>query len=267
MPMRAAWLMLLIVTAPVCAEQPLWEAGIGVAALRMPGYRGSDRSSNWLLPAPYLVYRGAIFRADREGARAVLVDAKRFDFDLSLAASPPTKSDDDPARDGMDDIAPTVEVGPRMNFAFRRGSDWNLGLRVPLRAVITVESKPKAVGWALTPALAYDTRVAGFEVGVLAGPMWGSRKLHAYSYDVPARDATARRPAYRAASGFGGWQLTGAASRRIGRAWIGAFVRADSVAGAVFDDSPLVRQRHTFSAGVALSWIFAVSDEQVADRR
>ena len=64
---------------PSRAEQPLWEAGLGIGTLRLPHYRGSDQSHTWVLPVPYVVYRGRIFKADREGARAVLLDADRLD--------------------------------------------------------------------------------------------------------------------------------------------------------------------------------------------
>ena len=57
---------------PAAATQPLWELGLGAAWVRMPHYRGSDQNHQWLLPVPYAVYRGQIFRATRDGARAVL---------------------------------------------------------------------------------------------------------------------------------------------------------------------------------------------------
>ena len=74
------------------------------------------------------------------------------------------------------------------------------------------------------------------------------------------------RPAYAAPSGYAGWRLTAGASRRLGDFWLGAFVRADGVGGAVFDASPLVRQRHNLTYGLALSWVFRTSDERVAGR-
>ncbi|MCK6435001.1 MAG: MipA/OmpV family protein, partial [Aquabacterium sp.] len=37
---------------------PLWELGIGAGMLRLPHYRGSDQSHLWLLPVPYVAYRG-----------------------------------------------------------------------------------------------------------------------------------------------------------------------------------------------------------------
>jgi len=260
-------LMLLGVGAagPAAADLPLWELGAGVGGLRLPHYRGSDQSNNWLLPIPYVVYRGRILRADRDGARAVLFDGDRLDVDFSVAASAPTKSRDDTAREGMRDLAPTIEIGPKLNLNLARGSGWKVDLRVPLRAVVTLEAKPKHIGWTAAPVVNLDLALASMDLGLQAGPLWGDRRLNAYYYDVAPEFATAARPAYRAGSGNAGWQVTAGASRRVGRMWMGAFVRADSVAGAAFEPSPLVRSRHQFAFGVAVSWVFAVSDRTVSE--
>jgi hypothetical protein len=53
-------------------ELPLWEAGVGVAGLSIPDYRGSDERHGYLLPLPYLVYRGDILRMDRKGMYGLL---------------------------------------------------------------------------------------------------------------------------------------------------------------------------------------------------
>ena len=71
----------------------------------------------------------------------------------------------------------------------------------------------------------------------------------------------------RARGGYAGWQATAGVSRRVGRLWMGAFVRHDSVAGAAFAGSPLVTARSHTALGVAMSWVFAVSDARVADSR
>jgi outer membrane protein len=84
--------------------RPLWELGIGVAGLRLPDYRGSDQSHNYLLPLPYAVYRGRILKADRDGARALLVDAARVKVDISVAGATPTRSSDNDARSGMPNL-------------------------------------------------------------------------------------------------------------------------------------------------------------------
>jgi outer membrane protein len=242
------------------ADKPLWELGAGVGVLRLPHYRGSDQAHTWLLPVPYLVYRGKIFRADREGARAVLLDTERFEFDLSLAASAPTRSEDNAARRGMDDLAPTLEIGPNLNWTVARGAGWKLELRAPLRVALTLESRPQMVGWTATPNLNLDLAdLQGWNLGLQAGPVAGSRRFHDYFYGVAPQYASAERPAYRARGGAGGAQLTAALSKRFEHLWSGLYLRYDTLHGSSFDDSPLLRRREHLSFGVAVSWVFARS--------
>lgn len=250
------------------AIEPLWELGMGVGGLRLPHYRGSDQSHDLLLPVPYAIYRGKVFRATREGARAVLLDSDRVDVDVSVSASAPTRSGDNVARAGMPDLAPTVAVGPNINWRLARGtawdSNWRVDLRLPVLAVFTLQRHSQTLGWTANPVLNLDMLWQGWNVGLQAGPMWATRRYHAYFYDVAPAYATATRAAYNAPSGNAGWRWTAGASRRYGKLWVGGFVRGDSVSGAAFEASPLVKQRHAFSVGLAMSWVFAVSDERVA---
>lgn len=261
--MKRLLVLLLLPAAAQAAERPLWELGVGVGGLSLPHYRGSDERQSWLLPVPIAVYRGAIFKADRDGARAVLLDTERFEFDLSAAATAPARSSENEARAGMPDLPGTLELGPKFNATLARGANWKLDLRVPLRAVLGLESKVPHLGWSLTPVLNVDWRLPAFNLGVSGGPMWGDRRLHRVFYDVAPEYATTARPAYAAPGGFAGWQATVAASRRVGNTWFGAFARADSVAGAAFEPSPLVRQRQQWSIGFAVSWVLATSDKLV----
>jgi outer membrane scaffolding protein for murein synthesis (MipA/OmpV family) len=253
------------VAAPcVRADQPLWEAGVGVGVLRLPHYRGSDQSHTWVLPVPYFVYRGEFLRADREGARAVLIDSDRLDVDISVAATAPTRSRDNRARAGMPDLAPTFEVGPNVNWMLARGPQWKLQARLPVRAAFTLESGPDMIGWLATPNVNLDVRTQGWNLGLLTGPVFGTRRMNGYFFDVAPEFATASRPTYRAPGGAAGWRLVSGASRRFGDFWFGAFVAGDSLHGARFEDSPLVRKRDTLAFGVALSWVFATSDQRVS---
>lgn len=249
-------------------QPPLWEIGLGVGGLRLPHYRGSDQSHFWVLPVPYVVYRGEIFKADRNGARALLLDTDRLEVDLSASASAPTRSRDNHARAGMTDLAPTVEIGPNLNWTVARGEHWKLDLRVPVRAAFTVGSDARHAGWISTPNVNLDVADwRGWNLGLLAGPVYGDRRLHGYFYGVSAADATATRPAYQARGGYAGATLTGALSRRDGARWIGLFAKFDTLAGAAFDASPLLRQRRQASFGVAVSWVFAASTRVVDEVR
>ncbi|MFO1266697.1 MAG: MipA/OmpV family protein [Rubrivivax sp.] len=240
-------------------DAPLWELGAGIATLRLPHYRGSEQSHSWLLPVPYFVYRGRFLRADREGARAVLLERSAVEVDLSLAGSAPARSGDNRAREGMPDLAPTVEFGPNATLTFARSAEGKVELRMPVRAAFTVQRESRAIGWTAAPYLTAEWQQRGWDLGVRAGGLWGDRRFNGYTYDVAPEFATATRPAYRAAAGYAGWQLTAGASRRFESLWLGGFLRADSVRGAVFAGSPLVTRRTTWSAGIALSWIFARS--------
>jgi len=247
-------------------QRPLWELGVGLAGLRVPDYRGSDQTSSYLLPLPFIVYRGKFLRADKDGARAVIVDAPRFEIDLSLGASVPTSKDNE-ARSGMADLKPIIEFGPNAIISLFRSDDrkFKLDLRLPLRAAFTVESSPRMIGTTFSPNLNLDVaKVAGgWNLGLLAGPLYGDRRYHQYYYGVDAGEATAQRPAYRAQGGYAGWQAIAAASQRFGNAWVGAFVRYDSVRGAVFEDSPLVRRNSGITIGLGVSWVLARSSELV----
>ncbi|ODV09329.1 MAG: hypothetical protein ABT20_11190 [Rubrivivax sp. SCN 70-15] len=264
----ASLLLGLTAATPAAAAGalPLWELGVGAGALHMPHYRGAGQSRDWLLPVPYAVYRGEILRASREGVRALLVQTERVDLDLSLSANPPAKSADDGARAGMSDLAANVEFGPSLNLTLARGDGWTFDFRAPLRAVTTIKSHPRTIGWIAAPKLNLDLSRGGWDLGLQAGPLWGSRGLHAYYYDVGPADATAERPQYRARAGYAGWQATTSLSRRVGKRWIGMFLRWDSVDGAVFADSPLVRRRQAPAFGIAVSWSLMQSDHLVTDR-
>lgn len=244
-------------------DKPLWELGVGVGALQLPHYRGSDQSHFWLLPVPYAVYRGDLLKADRDGARATLFNDERSELNISLAASAPTRSEDNRARKGMADLDPTLEIGPAWNYTLLRDDASRIDLRLPLRAAFTVQSSPRHIGWVSNPHVNLDHRWRDWNIGLLAGPLFADRRFHAYFYDVAPTEADVGRPAYRSRAGYAGWQATAALSRQFGDYWLGLFVKADQIAGRTMGDSPLVRERQQVSAGIAMTWVFARSSTLV----
>lgn len=248
---------------------PLWEAGLGVAGITLPNYRGSDRTSTYVLPAPYFVYRGDFLKADRNGVRTRLFDSDRVEINLSLNATLPVQSKDNESRRGMSDLKPTVELGPTASVNLWNSGDRKikLDLRAPVRTAVTLESSPKQIGWLFAPNLNIDVRdpagFSGWNLGMLAGPIFSTRKYNAYFYSVNPSEAIAGRPAYAAGGGYSGSQLTMALSKRFPGYWVGGFLRYDTLAGAVFDDSPLVRKRSAVSAGLAVTWVFGQSSRMV----
>ena len=256
--------------SPTPGTLPLWEVGVGAAILYSPHYRGSDQSRAQAVPLPYLIYRGEKVKVDRDGIRASLFDLNRFELDFNGGGAFPVKSDDNRARKGMPDLGGFLEFGPSLNYrAFQSlNKDVTVDIRVPLRAAVSISASesPRFSGWVLTPRLNIDLKnlpgLGDTEVGSFVGPLFADRKNSGYFYSVAPQFARADRPAYQSRGGFGGWQWVTGASKRFDNWWLGAFVRVDSVKGAVFEDSPLVKKTTTLYGGVSIAWIFKTSSER-----
>lgn len=156
----SALLLLVLDLIPLSGHAsgvPLWEAGLGVAFIDFPDYRGSDERNTYVLPIPYVVYRGKFLKVDREKVRGLLLKSDKAELDVSL--------------NGF-------------------------------------------VGYVFQPRLNLDVR---------------------------------------------------ALSKRFPDFWVGGFVKWDNLRGATFEDSPLVKSTRTFTAGFAVSWIFAKSKNHVPE--
>jgi hypothetical protein len=140
-------------------------------------------------------------------------------------------------------------------------------LRMPLRAAFTVESSPRVIGWTFTPRFNLDIAdplgFAGWNLGLLTGPLFAERRYHDYFYTVAPQYATAARPAYRAVGGYAGTQAIAALSKHFAHFWVGTYMRYDTLSGAAFVDSPLVQRRSYWSAGFGISWTIHRSSTMV----
>ena len=260
-----------LATAGARAEQlPLWEAGAGAAALSFPAYRGSNERKFWLLPVPYIVYRGEFLQADERRMRGLFYNTDRLEVDVSINGSVPVDSGKNDARRGMPDLDATLEIGPGLNLKLMETGDrrTRMELRLPLRGVFASDfSHVRHVGWVFQPQVNVDIRDplgnAGWKLGLLAGPVYSDQRYNRYFYAVEPAYATAARPAYSAGGGDGGVQVIAALSKRYREFWVGAFVKWDSVHGAAFADSPLLKDKQGVAAGFSIAWILGESKTRV----
>lgn len=246
--------------------KPLWELGLGFTALSLPDYRGSDQSHGYVLPLPYIVYRGTYIKSDREGTRAMLFDTNRVKLDVSFGAAVPARSDTT-AREGMPKLPGNVEIGPSLIVTLDEEvhKRWRLDLRLPVRAAVTLESSPRYAGATFSPNLNLDLNVPthGWNVGAMTGPLFANRRYHEQYYDVDEAYVRPDRPAYRSRGGYAGWQTLVSTSKRFGRTWFGAFVRLENLHGAVYDDSPMVKRQTALAFGFGFSWVLGTSSTLV----
>jgi MipA family protein len=242
-------------------DLPLWEAGLGLAGLGAPDYRGSAKRSTYLVPVPVFVYRGDILQIDRERMRGLIFRYDAVELDLSVAGSVPVRSEDNPAREGMPDLDPILELGTSLNLRLVNSQNRTLKLRIPVRAQIASDFHSiHSAGVVTNPNLNLDVRMDdGWRMGFVAGALFASRRNHGYYYDVAPEFAREGRPAYQAPGGYSGAQFIVALSRRFGAYFIGGFVKQDVLRGAAFQSSPLVQRLNGTSVGIALTWTFAKS--------
>jgi MipA family protein len=248
-------------------EAPLWEVGLGAGAIAFQDYRGSDTTHAYPLPVPYIVYNGKFLKADRDGVRGTLFNQDRLEINLSFNLTTPVRNDRE--RSGMPDLRSTVEVGPSFDFHLWRSGDSKVkfDLRMPLRAAATVESSPRIIGWTFSPRVNVDLRdpfgMPGWNLGLLAGPLFADRRYHEYFYSVAPQFATAARPEFTAQGGYAGTQTLTALSKRYPKFWVGAYMRYDTLAGAAFVDSPLVQRKSYWTGGFGFSWMIQKSAQVV----
>jgi len=264
-------IMLGLAAAGARAEQlPLWEAGAGAAVLSFPAYRGSNERQSWLLPVPYIIYRGEFLQADERRMRGLFYNTDQVEIDVSINGSVPVDSGKNDARRDMPNLDATLELGPGVNLKLMETGDrkTRMELRLPLRGVFASDfSHVRHVGWMFQPQLNVDIRDPlgnpGWKLGLLAGPVYSDQRYNRYFYSVEPAFATAARPAYSAGGGYGGVQVITALSKRYREFWVGAFVKWDSVRGAAFADSPLVRDKQGMAAGFSIAWILGESKTRV----
>ena len=247
--------------------KPLWEFGLGPAALILRDYRGANTSHAYPLPAPYFVYRGKFLQADRDGLKGKIFDQKLVELHISVSATPPVRQS--AARAGMPDLKPTVEIGPAFDTKVWRSGDDRVkfDLLASARAAFSVEASPRMVGWLFDPHLNLDIAdpfgQTGWQLGFLAGPLFADRRYHEYFYAVAPQYATAQRPAYESKGGYAGTQFLASLTKRFPDYWVGSYVRYDTLSGAAFAASPLVKENSYWSAGVAVAWMIKQSTRLV----
>ncbi len=244
-------------------QEPLWEIGVVGAGAYLPHYRGSDEYTWWVLPLPYIIYRGDIIRATREGVRGIFFSSANFESSISVFGNPPVP-DDNEARQGMPELDALFEIGPSLKwFVFGRNPVNKLYLMGSLRAASSINFDDgvnfEYQGFNGELDLIYHNRQFykshGFKYFLKVGLNMADHKLNSYFYDVPTMYVTPERSAFQADGGYAGFSLAASMQQDITEnISIGFYTRWDNLNGAVYNNSPLVREDNNIVAGCALVW-------------
>jgi outer membrane protein len=266
-------LLLLSFLSPgyaICKERPLWELGVGLGLLQIPDYRGSDENRLYLLPYPYVVYRGDIFKVEEQNISGQILKTDLILLNFSFYGAVPVRSSRNSARSGMQDLDPTFELGPALTIRIRESKEdkYKLELYLPVRAFFSTNFPSVShEGWIFSPRVNFmkDDLIpdTGLNLGISAGPIFADSGYHDYYYTVAPAYATADRPAYSAGGGYSGSTLTVGLDKLYKQFYFFAVVSADFLQGASFENSPLVKRETSFMSGISVSWIFFKSDKTV----
>jgi len=253
-------------------EKPLWEFVLFNTAARIPHYPGSDEANWYVLPLPYLIYRGDFFRIDREGVRGIFYQSEFFETDISLFGNPPVE-DDNEARQGMEDLDSLFEVGPELKWFFTGRDPLNeLYMRSALRGVFSI-------GFEDGLDMAYQGLHGGVNLIYNNGRVFRDQKLrfgfnlgvnftdadfNDYFYEVEPEDVRPGRPLYDPEGGYAGFSVGASVAKQLTNTlrW-GIYGRWDNIDGTAFDESPLVREENNFFFGTVLTWRIYSSERMV----
>lgn len=234
------------------------EWGVGLVQVSMPEYRGSSYRNDQLVPFPYVKYRGDKLIID-DGIEGRLFKTPDILLSISGNGSLPS-SNKNSERSGMDNLDATLEFGPSLEIRLRSDDDSSIWLELPLRFAASIGRDIRTIGETFHPRLAWRwpaKQKENWKLRFAGGPLYADADYHGYFYNVDSSEVTANRAEYTADAGYSGMRLDFTYSRRIQEWWLGGFVRYDNLDQSVIEDSPLVTNNSSWTAGISLAYIIS----------
>jgi len=260
---------------PVLIEKPLWELGFGAGAfIAQPMYPSSSETQTRALGLPYMVYRGEVLRiGDGQSARAVASENEFYEISLSFDAAFDADSEGNQLRQGMPDLDFIFEVGPQIifklgNYNFADNGRSELRLALQGRAAFSTDfSRVDQRGYVFEPMLRYrhyGLFHPSLEATISLRPIWATRDLHAYFFDVESQHQTTDRALYRASSGYFGTRLNFSGTWHINdKARIFTGIQTNWHHGSANRNSPLYEDDFTVGFAAGFIWAFKESRRTV----
>jgi len=231
--------------------------GIGVASINIPEYIGSSNSKVLVVPFPYIDYKSKTLNIKKNRLFNNLFLSNLMKIELSLSGTIPVKSDISSLRYNMEDLDPTLEIGPNFIFNLLEQNNYLLTFELPLRSIFSVNSKKiDYIGLNLTPKVVFEYEYNYLTIFLSTGPTFSNKKYNNYFYEVKSYDSTLIRPMYNSSGGYSGWKSSIGISITKNEFYYGAYVRYYNLSNAKFENSPLVDTKKAIFAGLSCAYIF-----------
>ena len=256
-------LLILLISFNFARADEAYKYGLGVIGIGGNQYRGSDQTKAWLFPFPYISYKTEKVEIESTFFKGTLYKRDRFAFNVSVMAGLNVDSKSNVARRGMPALDYTGEAGFQAMYTIWKSDDetMQLNFECPIREVFSTNLENLVpLDYFTTPYLNFifvmnkpDFR---YKTEISSGPMYAGRKVHAYYYDVKPQYALADRPVYYSRGGYSGFQNAWVNNLDFKHIGIINFFRWDLLGGAVFESSPLVKEKHYLIGGLGVYWKF-----------
>lgn len=241
-----------------------WDLGLGIGVFDYNYYPGARAHNRFILPVPYFTYRSPRFEIDR-GIKSFIYHSNEIVVDISADFGLPVDSEEVEVRKGMPDLGFMLQLGPSLEFKLndRHKNYFHVRFEIPARAAFASDFPGvEEIGYLIETRFSFDHQRSantGLSHKAIVGLKFATEDFYAYYYDVAPEFATATRPVYNSAAGFGGSFINYRISYKTSDFVYWMFSRYQSLRGAEFEDSPLVEKKDYFFIGLGFSWLFAGS--------
>lgn len=245
---------------------PKYEFGVGYIFGDIQDYPGANEKTIRSFPIPYFVYRGDVLQAERGGLRTRFFKGAYYEYDFSFAGAFPANSDDNNARENMNDLGWMFETGPQLKLFLLRSEIQNWTLRLPIRAIFSIDDdQVNGRGYSFNPNLQISFPKFPFKRNILSFGFttdFATKKTQEYFYDVRPKYVTADRSLFAAEEGL----LGSSFDITLVTAWkkFALFVNTtfNFYGEAKNKESPLHLDNQTQSVSAGFIWSFYQSKEQ-----
>ncbi|MDP1931414.1 MAG: MipA/OmpV family protein [Gammaproteobacteria bacterium] len=279
--------LLLVAGGTVCASisaaedagelpmKPLWELGVGAGVRHGPDYPASSERHLRGLALPVVIYRGDVFRiGDGQAARAVAFENERIELDLSFDAAFDAESEKNERRSGMPDLDYMFQVGPQLkihlqDFTYADNSRARLILALQARGVFSTDLRDvDQHGYVFEPMIRYrhyGWLSPNLDATLSIRPLWASKQLHEYFFDVAPAFVTIDRPLYESESGYFGTGVNLYGNYRVSEK-LSMFLGVQTTfhQGAANEESPLFEKKFTTGVTAGFVWSLRTSSRMVS---
>jgi len=216
------------------------------------------------MPVPYIRYQSDELDVDRNSFTGYLWHYNNIHLDISAGVSLAVDSDDNQAREDMDDLDWVFELGPSINYYFLGGPQATQQFYIGLftrKAMATDFASITNVGWRYGPSIYFESPLvvsANYEVttSIRANANFADDRYLNYYYGISALDSRTARTMFDTQSGYSGADLSLGLNFDSKKYWLGGFIKYHHLADSKQQQSPLVKQDSNISFGFGVAWKF-----------